>query len=77
ELLGQMRQVGKLHKPQVEQAGFAVLRSPEIPSVLVESAFISNPLEESLLNTPEYQDALVQALHQGVLGFFRRHPIRV
>ena len=77
ELLGQMRQVGRLHKPQVEQAGFAVLRSPEIPSVLIESAFISNPLEESLLNTPEYQDALVQALHQGVLAFFRRHPIRV
>ena len=44
--------------------------------VLVESAFISNPLEEALLNTPDYQDALVQALHQGVLGFFRRHPIR-
>jgi N-acetylmuramoyl-L-alanine amidase len=77
ELLGQMRQVGRLHKPQVEQAGFAVLRSPEIPSVLIESAFISNPLEESLLNTPEYQDALVQAVHQGVLAFFRRHPIRV
>ncbi len=76
ELLSQMRQVGRLHKPQVEQAGFAVLRSPEIPSVLIESAFISNPLEEALLNTPEYQDALVQALHQGVLGFFRRHPIR-
>ena len=76
ELLGQMRQVGRLHKPQVEQAGFAVLRSPEIPSVLVESAFISNPLEEALLNTPDYQDALVQALHQGVLGFFKRHPIR-
>ncbi len=76
ELLGQMRRVGRLHKPQVEQAGFAVLRSPEIPSVLIESAFISNPLEEALLNTPDYQDALVQALHQGVLGFFRRHPIR-
>ena len=76
ELLGQMRQVGRLHKPQVEQAGFAVLRSPEIPSVLVESAFISNPLEEALLNTPDYQDALVQALHQGLLGFFKRHPIR-
>jgi N-acetylmuramoyl-L-alanine amidase len=76
ELLGQMRQVGRLHKPQVEQAGFAVLRSPEIPSVLVESAFISNPLEEALLNTPDYQDALVQALHQGVVSFFRRHPIR-
>jgi N-acetylmuramoyl-L-alanine amidase len=76
ELLSHMRQVGRLHKPQVEQAGFAVLKSPEIPSVLIESAFISNPLEEALLNTPDYQNALVQALHQGVLGFFRRHPIR-
>ena len=76
ELLGQMKQVGRLHKPQVEQAGFAVLRSPEIPSVLVESAFISNPLEEALLNTPDYQDALVKSLHQGVLAFFKRHPLR-
>jgi N-acetylmuramoyl-L-alanine amidase len=76
ELLGQMRQVGPLHKTQVEQAGFAVLRSPEIPSVLVESAFISNPQEEALLNTPQYQGSLVQALHQGVIGFFKRHPLR-
>jgi N-acetylmuramoyl-L-alanine amidase len=76
ELLGQMRQVGQLHKAQVEQAGFAVLRSPEIPSVLVESAFISNPEEEALLNTPQYQDSLVRALHQGVVGFFKRHPLR-
>ena len=76
ELLSQMKQVGRLHKPQVEQAGFAVLRSPEIPSVLVESAFISNPLEEALLNTSDYQDSLVKALHQGVLAFFRKHPLR-
>ena len=76
ELLGKMKNVGRLHKPQVEQASFAVLRSPEIPSVLVESAFISNPLEEALLNTPEYQNTLVKALHQGVLGFFKKHPLR-
>ncbi len=76
ELLSQMRQVGQLHKPQVEQAGFAVLRSPEIPSVLVESAFISNPQEEALLNTPQYQESLVRALHQGVVSFFKRHPLR-
>ena len=76
ELLGKMKNVGRLHKPQVEQAGFAVLRSPEIPSVLVESAFISNPLEEALLNTPEYQNTLVKALHQGVLAFFKKHPLR-
>ena len=76
ELLGKMKNVGRLHKPQVEQAGFAVLRSPEIPSVLVESAFISNPLEEALLNTPEYQNTLVKALHQGVLTFFKKHPLR-
>jgi N-acetylmuramoyl-L-alanine amidase len=76
ELLSQMRQVGQLHKTQVEQAGFAVLRSPEIPSVLVESAFISNPQEEALLNTPQHQSSLVRALHQGVVGFFKRHPLR-
>ena len=45
-LLGEIGNVGKLHKPRVEQAGFAVLKAPDIPSVLVETAFISNPVEE-------------------------------
>ncbi len=50
-MLGQNGKVGKLHKPRVEQAGFAVLKAPDIPSVLVETAFISNPDEERRLNS--------------------------
>ena len=55
EVLGQIGRVGKLHKGSVEQAGFAVLKAPDIPSILVESAFISNPDEESKLRDPEYR----------------------
>jgi N-acetylmuramoyl-L-alanine amidase len=54
-LLGEIGNVGSLHKAQVEQAGFAVLKAPDIPSVLVETAFISNPEEEGKLRSPEYQ----------------------
>ena len=61
EMLGQIRRVGKLHKPQVEQAGFAVLKAPDIPSLLVETAFISNPEEEEKLRSERYQDELVEA----------------
>jgi N-acetylmuramoyl-L-alanine amidase len=55
-----------LHKPQVEQAGFAVLKAPDIPSVLVETAFISNPEEEERLASAAYQQELVKALFQGI-----------
>ncbi|MEY2781664.1 MAG: hypothetical protein RL307_1368 [Pseudomonadota bacterium] len=75
-MLRQMRKVGSLHKPQVEQAGFAVLKAPDIPSVLVETAFISNPEEERLLTTDSHQDALVNALVQGILQYFLRNPPR-
>lgn len=75
-MLRHMRKVGNLHKPQVEQAGFAVLKAPDIPSVLVETAFISNPEEERLLTTESHQDALVEALVQGVLQYFLRNPPR-
>src|SRR6202008_4781674 len=66
EVLGQIGKVGKLHKGSVEQAGFAVLKAPDIPSILVESAFISNPEEESKLRDPDYQDDLVKALATGI-----------
>ena len=56
EVLGQLDRVGDLHKPQVEQAGFAVLKAPDIPSILVETAFISNPREEAKLRDPDYRD---------------------
>jgi len=73
-LLGEIGRVGKLHKPRVEQASFAVLKAPDIPSVLVEAAFISNPMEEIKLNSPEYQNQLADALMRGIHGYFSRNP---
>ncbi|HEX2547580.1 MAG TPA: N-acetylmuramoyl-L-alanine amidase [Ramlibacter sp.] len=73
-LLGEIGNVGKLHKAQVEQAGFAVLKAPDIPSVLVETAFISNPEEEQKLRSPEYQEQLADALMRGIERYFARNP---
>jgi N-acetylmuramoyl-L-alanine amidase len=73
-LLGEIGRVGKLHKPRVEQAAFAVLKAPDIPSVLVEAAFISNPMEEIKLNSEEYQNQLADALMRGINGYFSRNP---
>jgi N-acetylmuramoyl-L-alanine amidase len=75
-MLKYIRKVGHLHKPQVEQAGFAVLKTPSTPSVLVETAFISNPEEERLLNSERHQEALAEAISQGILDYFRRQPPR-
>lgn len=72
--LDKLEGVYRLHKPQVEQAGFAVLRAPDIPSVLVETAFISNPAEERLLRSAKHQERFATALHQGVTQFFARNP---
>jgi N-acetylmuramoyl-L-alanine amidase len=73
-VLDQIGRVGKLHKGSVEQAAFAVLKAPDIPSILVESAFISNPEEEVKLRDPRYQALLVQALTAGIQHYFARHP---
>jgi len=73
-VLGELRVVGNLHKPTVEQAAFAVLRAPDIPSILVETAFISNPDEERRLRDPRYQARLAEAMHAGIVNYFRRHP---
>ena len=67
--------VNTLHKPHVEQAGFAVLKAPDIPSILIETAFISNPEEEKRLNDPSYQDQLVDAIVGGVRNYFDKHPL--
>ncbi|HTP74822.1 MAG TPA: N-acetylmuramoyl-L-alanine amidase [Burkholderiaceae bacterium] len=77
EILQHIGRVGHLHKGRVEQAGFAVLKAPDIPSVLVETAFISNPEEEALLRTAKYQDKLVDALITGVRRYFAKHPPQV
>ncbi|MBV9889460.1 MAG: N-acetylmuramoyl-L-alanine amidase [Rhizobacter sp.] len=74
EVLGQIGKVGKLHKGSVEQASFAVLKAPDIPSILVESAFISNPGEEAKLRDPEYRAQLVAALASGIQRYFARNP---
>ena len=73
-LLGEIGRVGKLHKPRVEQASFAVLKAPDIPSVLVEAAFISNPEEETKLNSEEYQEQLADALMRGIERYFAKNP---
>ena len=73
-LLREIGGVGRLHKPRVEQAGFAVLKAPDIPSVLVETAFISNPQEEEKLRSDAYQKQLTDALMRGILQYFSRNP---
>ena len=73
-MLGEIGRVGKLHKPRVEQAGFAVLKAPDIPSVLVEAAFISNPEEEAKLNSVAYQNELADALMRAIVTYFSKNP---
>jgi N-acetylmuramoyl-L-alanine amidase len=73
-LLREIGSVGKLHKPRVEQAGFAVLKAHDIPSVLVETAFISNPEEEEKLRSEAYQKQLTDALLNGILRYFGQNP---
>lgn len=74
EVLGQIRKVGYLHKGSVEQAGFAVLKAPDVPSILVETAFISNPEEERKLRSDAYRDQLVDALTTGIKRYFAKNP---
>ncbi|MEO6119039.1 MAG: N-acetylmuramoyl-L-alanine amidase [Methylotenera sp.] len=73
-VLNQIGDINKLHKNQVEQAGFAVLKSPDIPSILVETAFISNPEEERRLNDDAYQDKLVGSVLAGIKKYFSTNP---
>ncbi|MCC6201817.1 MAG: N-acetylmuramoyl-L-alanine amidase [Gammaproteobacteria bacterium] len=72
-ILASLRRVGTVHKNYVERAGFVVLKSPDIPSVLVELAFISNPAEEKKLNDPVHRQKLARAVLSGVSGYFDRH----
>jgi N-acetylmuramoyl-L-alanine amidase len=73
-VLGELDRVGDLHKPHVEQAGFAVLKAPDIPSILVETAFISNPEEERRLNDEAYQDKIAEAVMSGIRKYFKLNP---
>jgi N-acetylmuramoyl-L-alanine amidase len=73
-MLGELQRLGKTHKSTVQQAGFVVLKSPDIPSVLVETAFISNPIEERKLRDARHQEALAVAMLRGIKQYFANHP---
>ncbi|MDI1261149.1 N-acetylmuramoyl-L-alanine amidase [Aquabacterium sp.] len=73
-LLGNLGKIGRLHKGKVEQAGFAVLKAPDIPSVLVETGFISNPEEENKLRDEDYQAKMADALLAGIQRYFAKNP---
>ncbi|MEP6879346.1 MAG: N-acetylmuramoyl-L-alanine amidase, partial [Nitrosospira sp.] len=74
EVLSEIGDINHLHKSDVEQAGFAVLKSPDIPSILVETAFISNPDEEKKLKNVAYQDKLADAMLAGIKRYFANNP---
>lgn len=74
EVLGEIGDINRLHKYHVEQAGFAVLKAPDIPSILIETAFISNPEEEAKLTDSRYQDQVAEAVLNGTKKYFTKHP---
>ncbi|HUF80560.1 MAG TPA: N-acetylmuramoyl-L-alanine amidase [Burkholderiales bacterium] len=73
-VLSQIGAINTLHKPHVEQAGFAVLKAPDIPSILVETAFISNPEEERKLRSGAYQEQMAEAVFNGIKAYFSKNP---
>lgn len=73
-VLGELGGINTLHKAEVEQAGFAVLKAPDIPSILIETAFISNPEEEAKLTDNEYQDQMAEAILRGIKRYFAKNP---
>jgi N-acetylmuramoyl-L-alanine amidase len=73
-MLGGLKRLGKTHKSTVQRAGFMVLKSPDIPSILVETAFISNPTEENNLRSSKHQEKLARAMLNGIRDYFDNHP---
>lgn len=73
-VLKNMGSVARLHKKKVEQAGFLVLKSPDIPSLLIETGFISNPIEAKRLSSGAYQQKMAEAIYVGLTDYFRAHP---
>jgi N-acetylmuramoyl-L-alanine amidase len=74
EVLRELGGINHLHKARVEQAGFAVLKAPDIPSILIETAFISNPKEEKRLNDEAYQKKMAEAIMAGIRRYFAKNP---
>jgi len=73
-VLGQMQRLGQLHRPSVQQAPFMVLKSPDVPSILVETAYISNPTDERRLRSADHQTALARAILAGIKKYFAANP---
>jgi len=73
-VLKEVDKIARLHKPRVEQAGFVVLKSPDIPSILVETGFISNPTEAKNLGSRAYRKKMARAIHAGIVQWFVAHP---
>jgi N-acetylmuramoyl-L-alanine amidase len=73
-VLAALRGVGDVHRPRVQHAGFVVLKSPDIPSMLVETAFISNAGDERRLRDPEHQQRIAAAIRQGVRNYWYDNP---
>lgn len=72
-ILGELKQINKLHSNGIERAGFAVLKAPDIPSILVESAFVSNPIEENLLRTEEFRQKVAQQVFDGLQSYAKQN----
>ncbi len=75
EVLSNFSKIGKLHSYKVQKAGFVVLKSPDIPSILIETAFISNPKEERRLKSPAYQYKMASAIHKGIVSYAKKHQV--
>lgn len=73
-VLDRIISINKLHKAHVEQAGFAVLKAPDIPSILIETAFISNPEEEAKLRDNRFQEQMADQIYAGIKHYFSRNP---
>ena len=73
-ILNKIKDIAKLHSNKIESANFTVLKAPDIPSVLVETGFISNPAEERKLNDPDYQQTIAESIYQGIRDYLRQRP---
>lgn len=75
-VLSQLQRIGNLHKRRPEHASLGVLRSPDIPSILVETGFISNNGEERLLGSDDYREQIAEAIYNGLRNYFMQHPLQ-
>jgi len=73
-MVSSLKRIGRMHNSRINRAGFAVLKSPDIPSILVETGFISNATDEKLLRSTAHQKKIAQALYKGIRDYYRQNP---